>query len=582
MLRFLCCAIGLVGIVRVGIAEGNQSGEGPLRLLVIGNSIVRHPPNASIGWTNDWGMAASSASNDFVHLVAKGLSNEFGKNVELRIGSNCGIEENHKAKIDFQSVLKRDLDWNPDCLVIALGENAKCLNSEDGQRSWEDALYGLGRAYQERNAKVQIVYRSVFWPDPVKNRIVKSAARRLGAAYADIGQIGNDHSFQARGAYWHSGVACHPNDKAMQVMADSVVEAIRRQKRIVDGDAPVVEVHPEGRDIKTDKWLIRKNENWVCEYSEGVLKRRQLKGVMIHSRGVSEADCEDLRSWGAKLVRLPIVLPEDGSGDGERELALQKWLDEFTQIVLPRLNRYGLSAVIALFTVPGGRERSGDYKFYSDERLFLQFRKEWSILAGRLKGRVGIAGFDLCNEPHQSHEASVADYWEAQRIVAEDIRKQDGETPIIVEAYGWDGPEAFACLSPLKVKNVIYQVHMYYPMPYTHQGLYNWDKVCSYPSLEEGWNRDYLIKVLSSVRAFEKRHGARIYCGEFSAVAWAKGAADYIRDCGEIFNEYGWDWTYHAFREYPGWSVEHTGSGKDSCVRADRTQRKDVLLELLK
>ena len=21
--------------------------------------------------------------------------------------------------------------------------------------------------------------------------------------------------------------------------------------------------------------------------------------------------------------------------------------------------------------------------------------------------------------------------------------------------------------------------------------------------------------------------------------------------------EYGWDWSYHAFREWPGWSLEH-------------------------
>ena len=29
------------------------------KLLVIGNSIVRHPVAQNIGWTNDWGMAAA-------------------------------------------------------------------------------------------------------------------------------------------------------------------------------------------------------------------------------------------------------------------------------------------------------------------------------------------------------------------------------------------------------------------------------------------------------------------------------------------------------------------------------------------
>ena len=54
---------------------------------------------------------------------------------------------------------------------------------------------------------------------------------------------------------------------------------------------------------------------------------------------------------------------------------------------------------------------------------------------------------------------------------------------------------------------------------------------------------------------------ARILVGEFSAAAWAKGADAYIRDCIEVFDSYGWDWAYHAFREWPGWSVEHEGTG---------------------
>ena len=40
------------------------------RILVVGNSITRHGPNAEIGWGNrDWGMAASAPEKDFVHLL---------------------------------------------------------------------------------------------------------------------------------------------------------------------------------------------------------------------------------------------------------------------------------------------------------------------------------------------------------------------------------------------------------------------------------------------------------------------------------------------------------------------------------
>ena len=80
------------------------------------------------------------------------------------------------------------------------------------------------------------------------------------------------------------------------------------------------------------------------------------------------------------------------------------------------------------------------------------------------------------------------------------------------------------------------------------------------------------------MRKFQLEHGAKIYIGEFSAIAWAEGADRYLADCISIFEEYGWDWTYHAFREWPGWSVEHEGTGPSDMRPSADTLRKRVLL----
>jgi hypothetical protein len=74
--------------------------------------------------------------------------------------------------------------------------------------------------------------------------------------------------------------------------------------------------------------------------------------------------------------------------------------------------------------------------------------------------------------------------------------------------------------------------------------------------------------MLAPVRKFEKKYGARIFVGEFSAVAYAKGCDKWIADTASILNEYGWDWCYHAFREWPGWSVEHEVTAGDSAATA--------------
>lgn len=43
--------------------------------------------------------------------------------------------------------------------------------------------------------------------------------------------------------------------------------------------------------------------------------------------------------------------------------------------------------------------------------------------------------------------------------------------------------------------------------------------------------------------------------------------------------EYGWDWSYHAFREWNGWSLEHEGESHVSMRPSPDNSRKRVLLK---
>ena len=96
------------------------------------------------------------------------------------------------------------------------------------------------------------------------------------------------------------------------------------------------------------------------------------------------------------------------------------------------------------------------------------------------------------------------------------------------------------------------------------------------------YDRERLKRCLAPVREFEKKYGAKIYIGEFSAVRYAPGAAQYLEELISIFEEYGWDWTYHAFREWNGWSVEHTENPQDNEPAQTDTARKKVLLKYFK
>ena len=340
-------------------------------------------------------------------------------------------------------------------------------------------------------------------------------------------------------------------------------------------------------------WPIT-NQTHQCAYSAAVADATIHRGDMTPRRGVmsphrmTEDDFDTLQSWGATLIRYQMW------GYGQKKdapvdlAAYGRWLegklDHFDSFVLPQAAARGMKVVLDLHDAPGGRDIANDTRMCHDRECAEFFIETWRRIAKRFKGREGIYAYDLVNEPMLTSEALPGcDFWTLQRRAAEAIREIDPDTPVLVECNGQDSPGGFASFSPLDLTNVVYEVHMYIPLAYTHQGvLWKQGDGVPYPNAENGWDAESLRGALRPVREFQQRHGARIYCGEFSAVAWASGAEEYLRDCIGIFEEYGWDRTYHAFREWPGWSVEHEGSDAEHLVPSADNPRKRALLDGLR
>ena len=323
-------------------------------------------------------------------------------------------------------------------------------------------------------------------------------------------------------------------------------------------------------------------KNDLCD-SVALCDKIALRGCMSPGRrDMTEDDFRTLHEWGATLLRYQMGRGWDSKNDQARELAgymawLDGRLDHLDRDILPWAEKYGVHIIVDLHAPPGGRS-GGDMNMFYDMRWNDAFVEVWRKIARRFKGRPMIYGYDLVNEPKQSDRA-ICDYWNTQRRAAEAIREIDPDATIVVEANGYAAASAFTYLSPLAMDNVVYQVHMYEPFAFTHQGIHKGFGPTVYPDERKGWNREYLARRLAPVVAFQKKHGARILVGEFSAVAWADGAEKYLADLISLFNEYGWDWTYHAFRESPCWDVEKAGPSIPKMVPVPDTPRKRALLD---
>lgn len=330
------------------------------------------------------------------------------------------------------------------------------------------------------------------------------------------------------------------------------------------------------------------NQTYQIRYPESLRKTPPLRGVMLPGVPCTEDDFKTLQQWGATLARYQMTRNWGKVGTDQDLDDYDRWLNsklDHLEQVLAWGHQYNIKIVVDLHVPPGGRTEDKEMTMFYDARFADHFVRVWQRIATRFKQRPQIFGFDLINEPNQLHRVPF-DYWTLQRRAAEAVRAIDPDTPIIIEANAWDSPQGFRYLSPLAMDNVIYQVHMYEPSTYTHQGVHDrtTQQRIAYPGKisQVEWNRDQIRTTLKFVRAFQERHQARIYVGEFSAITWAPGAEQYIADCIAVFNEYGWDWTYHAFREWAGWSVEHEGTGHATLKPASDTPRKRVLLQGLK
>ncbi len=331
----------------------------------------------------------------------------------------------------------------------------------------------------------------------------------------------------------------------------------------------------------------RVNLDWKVQYPEAIANHHRQRGVMS-PEFLKQDDIRTLQEWNANLVRFQIVRNWGRIGT---ELDLEEydhWLNgklDALEQALTWAEGTDIKFVVDLHCLPGGRSSGQNMRMFVEKKYGDHFLKVWQRIATRFKGTPKIYAYNLVNEPLQSIPALPDyDYWNLQRRAAEAIREIDPDTPIMIESNMADKAETYVYLSPLAMHNIIYKVHMYVPGAFTHQRLRGEGTVVTYPGMIDGeqWDKERIRQELQPVLDFQKRHGCKIYVGEFSAIAWAPGAEQYLNDCIELFEEYGWDWTYHAFREWVGWSVEHEGPNGKEMKPAATTPRKEVLLKYFK
>lgn len=210
-----------------------SSFAGVRKILFLGNSITRHGPYPAIGWTNNWGMAASALEKDYVHVVQSAVAELTGAVPDIMIQSGAPFERgytNYNVEAEFADAFA----FAPDLFVLAIGENVPAFTSEEQITQFKDGVARIINGVRAQSQPI-VVVRSCFWANATKDLALSQVSRQAGAIFVNIGALGADESNLARSEPTFSDpiyntINTHPGDKGMSEIANAIVQAVLLQE----------------------------------------------------------------------------------------------------------------------------------------------------------------------------------------------------------------------------------------------------------------------------------------------------------------------------------------------------------------
>lgn len=204
---------------RVQLYPGKTGGK---KICFLGNSITLHAPCPEIGWHGNWGMAASAPEKDYCHRIMTEVKKK-DPSAGFLIVQGAEWERHFWAEpAEYPDALMQIPKFDPDIVVLRLAENVSKENCalhdfEAGYAALCDFLSGNGRR--------QLLLTDGFWYSPWTQDAIRKTAERFGGMLL-LSDLGNQSEMKAVGLFKHSGVAAHPGDEGMKVIAERVCDRL--------------------------------------------------------------------------------------------------------------------------------------------------------------------------------------------------------------------------------------------------------------------------------------------------------------------------------------------------------------------
>jgi hypothetical protein len=191
-------------------------------VLILGNSITYSPPNTSLNWAGSWGMAATAANRDYVHLLTARFQQVNTKCV-VQAKNIAAFETNYNT-YDFDAELKSYRDSKPDLLILRIGEN---VPTSFDSVAFAKRYRALIAYMQAGNPQMKIFAAGSFWPD---HGYIDAVMNRY-TPFISLSGLGTDRSnYSYDRTDLAAAVQQHPCDKGMKAISDMIWGSVQTMK----------------------------------------------------------------------------------------------------------------------------------------------------------------------------------------------------------------------------------------------------------------------------------------------------------------------------------------------------------------
>ncbi len=298
---------------------------------------------------------------------------------------------------------------------------------------------------------------------------------------------------------------------------------------------------------------------------------------------VTENSIAELANQGVNLIRLRISFRNYQEMNKVSKEESWKNNVEWSMKVISFCSKNNISVLISHSDFPLDSDEKNENHtkaFWENPKALNQSILDIEKITRTFDTIKGVVAFEFFSEPviSDNNNALKPATWDQhyKKILA---KFRTISTKYLLYTPGpWADPKGYIKMGkPFKDPKIIYNFHFYQPHRYTHQGTKK-EGEYSYPGQIEKryWDKSEIEKEINKVYNWSSKNNVKyVFAGEFSAVRWADGKDQYLKDVIEILEKKKFSWAYFSFNGWKGWNYNFEFESKGEREAENLTEKKD-------